>query len=88
MYIFILSLLSFFRAAYTLNLYAYSQHGKIFSGTYSFRGGSVREFLLLFLHWFPLNLLILKGDICILWLCLNSLIKILICGVNDKKISF
>ena len=84
--ILILSLLSFFRAAYTLYLYAYSQHGKIFSGTYSFRGGTVREFLLLFLHWFPLNLLILKGDTCILWLYLNSLIKILICGVNDKSL--
>nr|YP_010586929.1 NADH dehydrogenase subunit 4 [Agria mihalyii]UZZ45800.1 NADH dehydrogenase subunit 4 [Agria mihalyii] len=63
-----LSLLSFFSAAYTLYLYAYSQHGKIFSGGYSFSGGSVREFLLLFLHWFPLNLLILKGDMCMLWL--------------------
>nr|QUL58832.1 NADH dehydrogenase subunit 4 [Lucilia hainanensis] len=65
---FMLSLLSFFSAAYTLYLYAYSQHGKIFSGMYSFSGGSVREFLLLFLHWFPLNLLILKGDMCMLWL--------------------
>nr|WPN85833.1 NADH dehydrogenase subunit 4 [Melinda sp.] len=63
-----LSLLSFFSAAYTLYLYSYSQHGKIFSGVYSFSGGSVREFLLLFLHWFPLNLLILKGDMCMLWL--------------------
>nr|YP_009919021.1 NADH dehydrogenase subunit 4 [Norellisoma spinimanum]QMP96614.1 NADH dehydrogenase subunit 4 [Norellisoma spinimanum] len=63
-----LSLLSFFSAAYTLYLYAYSQHGKIFSGTYSFSGGSVREFLLLFLHWFPLNLLVLKSDMCMLWL--------------------
>nr|UJG45314.1 NADH dehydrogenase subunit 4 [Anthomyia procellaris] len=63
-----LSLLSFFSAAYTLYLYAYSQHGKIFSGVYSFSGGSIREFLLLFLHWFPLNLLILKGDMCMLWL--------------------
>nr|YP_010022714.1 NADH dehydrogenase subunit 4 [Sarcophaga plotnikovi]QOP39562.1 NADH dehydrogenase subunit 4 [Sarcophaga plotnikovi] len=63
-----LSLLSFFSAAYTLYLYAYSQHGKIFSGVYSFSGGSVREFLLLFLHWFPLNLLILSGDMCMLWL--------------------
>lgn len=71
--ILILSLLSFFSAAYTLYLYAYRQHGKIFSGVYSFSGGSVREFLLLFLHWFPLNLLILKGDICLLWLYLNSL---------------
>nr|YP_010022779.1 NADH dehydrogenase subunit 4 [Sarcophaga cetu]QOP39627.1 NADH dehydrogenase subunit 4 [Sarcophaga cetu] len=63
-----LSLLSFFSAAYTLYLYAYSQHGKIFSGVYSFSGGSIREFLLLFLHWFPLNLLILSGDMCMLWL--------------------
>nr|UOU85157.1 NADH dehydrogenase subunit 4 [Egle inermis] len=63
-----LSFLSFFSAAYTLYLYAYSQHGKIFSGTYSFSVGTVREFLLLFLHWFPLNLLILKSDMCMLWL--------------------
>nr|YP_010693238.1 NADH dehydrogenase subunit 4 [Bactrocera moluccensis]WCB99043.1 NADH dehydrogenase subunit 4 [Bactrocera moluccensis] len=63
-----LSLLSFFSAAYTLYLYAYSQHGKIFSGVYSFSGGSIREFFLLFLHWFPLNLLILKSDICLFWL--------------------
>jgi len=66
--IIILSLISFFSAAYTLYLYAYRQHGKIFSGVYSFRGGKIREFLLLFLHWFPLNLLIIKRDMCILWL--------------------
>nr|YP_010981212.1 NADH dehydrogenase subunit 4 [Lispe neimongola]WOE90342.1 NADH dehydrogenase subunit 4 [Lispe neimongola] len=63
-----LSLISFFSAAYTLYLYAYSQHGKIFSGVYSFSGGKIREFLLLFLHWFPLNLLIMKSDMCMLWL--------------------
>nr|YP_010693225.1 NADH dehydrogenase subunit 4 [Bactrocera fulvicauda]WCB99017.1 NADH dehydrogenase subunit 4 [Bactrocera fulvicauda] len=63
-----LSLLSFFSAAYTLYLYAYSQHGKIFSGVYAFSGGKIREFFLLFLHWFPLNLLILKSDICLFWL--------------------
>nr|YP_009919034.1 NADH dehydrogenase subunit 4 [Hylemya vagans]QMP96627.1 NADH dehydrogenase subunit 4 [Hylemya vagans] len=63
-----LSLLSFFSAAYTLYLYASSQHGMIFFGNYSFSGGKIREFLLLFLHWFPLNLLILKSDMCMLWL--------------------
>lgn len=63
-----LSLLSFFRAAYTLYLYSYSQHGKLFSGVYSFSIGFSREYLLLFLHWFPLNLLILKRDACLLWL--------------------
>nr|AMP43724.1 NADH dehydrogenase subunit 4 [Dolichopus bigeniculatus] len=63
-----LSLLSFFSAAYTLYLYAYSQHGKIYSGIYSVSGGLTREYLLLFLHWLPLNLLILKSDSCMLWL--------------------
>nr|QVL29364.1 NADH dehydrogenase subunit 4 [Ceratitis quinaria] len=63
-----LSLLSFFSAAYTLYLYAYSQHGKVFSGSYSFSGGNIREYFLLFLHWFPLNLLILKSEICLFWL--------------------
>nr|AIN37263.1 NADH dehydrogenase subunit 4 [Dixella sp. ZK-2014] len=63
-----LSLLSFFSAAYTLYLYSYSQHGKINSGAFSFMGGVSREYLLLFLHWFPLNLLILKSDSCMSWL--------------------
>nr|YP_010033111.1 NADH dehydrogenase subunit 4 [Hemipenthes neimengguensis]QOW39619.1 NADH dehydrogenase subunit 4 [Hemipenthes neimengguensis] len=63
-----LSLLSFFSAAYTLYLYSYSQHGKIYSGVYSCSSGFTREYLLLFLHWFPLNLLILKADLCMLWL--------------------
>lgn len=83
-----LSLLSFFSAAYSLFIYAYTQHGKIYSGLFSFRGGKLREYLLLFLHWFPLNLLILKGEICFMWLYLNSLYKILICGVNDKNYFF
>jgi len=84
--IFILALLSFFRAAYTLYLYAYSQHGKLCSGIYSRRGGVSREYLLIFLHWFPLNLLIIKRESCFLWLYLNSLKKILICGVNDMNL--
>nr|QLY89923.1 NADH dehydrogenase subunit 4 [Clusiodes albimanus] len=66
--ILMLSFLSFFSAAYTLYLYSYSQHGKVFSGAYSFSMGKIREYLLLFLHWFPLNLLILKSDMSILWL--------------------
>nr|YP_010146975.1 NADH dehydrogenase subunit 4 [Conosia irrorata]QQP21497.1 NADH dehydrogenase subunit 4 [Conosia irrorata] len=63
-----LSLLSFFSAAYSLFLYVYSQHGKMFSGVYSISNGNIREFLLLILHWLPLNLLIMKSDICLLWL--------------------
>nr|YP_010895257.1 NADH dehydrogenase subunit 4 [Psilota atra]WJW73822.1 NADH dehydrogenase subunit 4 [Psilota atra] len=65
---FMLMLLSFFSAAYTLYLYAYSQHGKLYSGVYSFSMGLNREYLLLFLHWFPLNLLMLKSEMSLLWL--------------------
>jgi NADH-ubiquinone oxidoreductase chain 4 len=66
--IILLSLLSFFGAAYSLFLYSFSQQGKIYSALYSFSIRYIREYLILFLHWFPLNLLILKRDICLLWL--------------------
>nr|YP_010511702.1 NADH dehydrogenase subunit 4 [Palaeoagraecia brunnea]UXL83026.1 NADH dehydrogenase subunit 4 [Palaeoagraecia brunnea] len=63
-----LMLISFFSAAYTLYLYSYSQHGSIYSGIYSCSMGFTREYLMLMLHWFPLNMLVLHGDMCILWL--------------------
>nr|YP_009441781.1 NADH dehydrogenase subunit 4 [Tetratoma fungorum]AOY39326.1 NADH dehydrogenase subunit 4 [Tetratoma fungorum]ARH54697.1 NADH dehydrogenase subunit 4 [Tetratoma fungorum] len=63
-----LSLISFFSAVYSLYLYSFSQHGKIFSGLYSFSLGSMREYLLLLLHWLPLNLLVLKSELLVLWL--------------------
>lgn len=81
--ILVLSLISFFSAAYTLYLFSYSQHGKIIIRNYSFSRGDFREYILIFLHWIPLNLLIIKRESCFLFICLNSLIKILICGVND-----
>nr|YP_010233754.1 NADH dehydrogenase subunit 4 [Eophileurus chinensis]QSZ78123.1 NADH dehydrogenase subunit 4 [Eophileurus chinensis] len=62
-----LMFLSFFSAAYSLYLYSYTQHGKMNSGIYSFSGGSVREYLLLLLHWLPLNFLILKSEFMVLW---------------------
>nr|YP_009250566.1 NADH dehydrogenase subunit 4 [Heterotermes cf. paradoxus AUS88]YP_009250579.1 NADH dehydrogenase subunit 4 [Heterotermes cf. paradoxus AUS103]AMX22895.1 NADH dehydrogenase subunit 4 [Heterotermes cf. paradoxus AUS88]AMX22908.1 NADH dehydrogenase subunit 4 [Heterotermes cf. paradoxus AUS103] len=64
---FVLIFLSFFSAAYTLYMYSYSQHGSIFSGLYSCSLGYAREFLLLFLHWFPLNLVILSVDFAVFW---------------------
>ena len=68
-----LILLSFFRAVYSLYLYSFSQHGKIYSGKYFCRSGYFREYLLLFLHWFPLNLLIIKRNFFILWIYLSNL---------------
>nr|AIY61693.1 NADH dehydrogenase subunit 4 [Isognathotermes fungifaber] len=64
---FVLIFLSFFSAAYTLYLYSYSQHGIIYSGLYSCSLGYLREFLLLFLHWLPLNLVILSADVAVFW---------------------
>nr|QRW36379.1 NADH dehydrogenase subunit 4 [Nebrioporus canaliculatus] len=63
-----LMLLSFFSAVYTLYLFSFSQHGKIYSGKYSCFSGFIREYILLFLHWFPLNLLILKSNLFMLWI--------------------
>lgn len=60
-----LSFISFFRAVYSLYLYSFSQHGKNFFAVYSFSFGFNREFLVLLLHWLPLNLLILKSSLII-----------------------
>nr|ALO77689.1 NADH deshydrogenase subunit 4 [Urodontus glabratus] len=59
----LLMLISFFSAAYSLMLYSFSQHGKMNSGLLGFYGFNIREFLLLVLHWVPLNLLFLKLDL-------------------------
>nr|YP_009743909.1 NADH dehydrogenase subunit 4 [Orecta lycidas]QIE12673.1 NADH dehydrogenase subunit 4 [Orecta lycidas] len=57
-----LMLISFFSAGYSLYLYSYVQHGKFYQGLYSFYGGVSREYLLLILHWLPLNMMILKVE--------------------------
>nr|YP_010292345.1 NADH dehydrogenase subunit 4 [Gonimbrasia tyrrhea]ULO26070.1 NADH dehydrogenase subunit 4 [Gonimbrasia tyrrhea] len=57
-----LMLISFFSAGYSLYLFSFTQHGKFYQGMYSFYSGVVREYLMLFLHWFPLNFLMLKMD--------------------------
>nr|QNP10001.1 NADH dehydrogenase subunit 4 [Ochthebius lederi] len=57
----------FFSAVYSLYLYSYSQHGKLNMSMYSFSNGYIREFLLLMLHWLPLNMLILKSEYFIQW---------------------
>nr|YP_009509560.1 NADH dehydrogenase subunit 4 [Tubuca polita]AUN44977.1 NADH dehydrogenase subunit 4 [Tubuca polita] len=58
-----LGFLSFFSASYTLYMYSLSQHGLFSSGLYSCSSGKVREYLVLFLHWFPLNALILNVNL-------------------------
>nr|YP_010535865.1 NADH dehydrogenase subunit 4 [Anaedus unidentatus]UYB79077.1 NADH dehydrogenase subunit 4 [Anaedus unidentatus] len=61
-----LMLMSFFSAVYSLFLYSFSQHGSL-QELYSFSMCNVREFFLLFMHWLPLNLLVLAGEVMFNW---------------------
>nr|AHI16924.1 NADH dehydrogenase subunit 4 [Actias artemis aliena] len=63
----LLILISFFSAGYSLYLFSYTQHGKFYQGLYSFYMGVSREYLMLFLHWIPLNTMILKVDYTMIW---------------------
>nr|YP_010326903.1 NADH dehydrogenase subunit 4 [Eligma narcissus]UNP54159.1 NADH dehydrogenase subunit 4 [Eligma narcissus] len=62
-----LMLISFFSAGYSLYLYSFTQHGKYYCGVYSYYIGVSREYLLLLLHWLPLNILLLKIDFSMIW---------------------
>nr|YP_010329780.1 NADH dehydrogenase subunit 4 [Actebia praecox]UNP54523.1 NADH dehydrogenase subunit 4 [Actebia praecox] len=62
-----LMLISFFSAGYSLYLYSFVQHGKYYSGVYSYYTGVSREYLMLMLHWLPLNILVLKIDYSMIW---------------------
>nr|YP_010417448.1 NADH dehydrogenase subunit 4 [Junonia adulatrix]USF17503.1 NADH dehydrogenase subunit 4 [Junonia adulatrix] len=59
--------ISFFSAGYSLYLFSYTQHGNYNLGVYSFYSGVSREYLMLMLHWLPLNMLVLKIDYSMIW---------------------
>nr|YP_009236660.1 NADH dehydrogenase subunit 4 [Telchinia acerata]AMJ17119.1 NADH dehydrogenase subunit 4 [Telchinia acerata] len=63
----LLMMISFFSAGYSLYLYSYTQHGKYNLSIYSFYSGVSREYLMLMLHWLPLNILVLKIDYSMIW---------------------
>nr|AND96388.1 NADH deshydrogenase subunit 4 [Onthophagus schwaneri] len=63
-----LMFMSFLSAVYSLYLYSYTQHGKLYSSFYSMYMISIREYLLLMLHWLPLNFMILKSEYFCLWI--------------------
>ena len=63
--IILLIFVSFFRAAYRLYLYSFSQHGKFNNVNYSFSFALNREYLVLFLHWFPVNILFIKRELIV-----------------------
>nr|YP_009441976.1 NADH dehydrogenase subunit 4 [Orthotomicus laricis]AOY40197.1 NADH dehydrogenase subunit 4 [Orthotomicus laricis] len=64
---FILFSMVFFSAVYSLFLFSFTQHGSVSSGVFNLYQISIREFLLLFFHWVPLNLMFLKSDLFLVW---------------------
>nr|AYJ83668.1 NADH dehydrogenase subunit 4 [Semibalanus balanoides]AYJ83681.1 NADH dehydrogenase subunit 4 [Semibalanus balanoides] len=58
----LLMLFSFMGACYSLYLFSSTQHGSYYSGIRSMSDGLIREYLVLFLHFFPLFFLILEVD--------------------------
>nr|YP_009441638.1 NADH dehydrogenase subunit 4 [Incoltorrida madagassica]AOY39144.1 NADH dehydrogenase subunit 4 [Incoltorrida madagassica] len=68
MSLFFIMFISFFSAGYSLYLYSFVQHGKYYLGKYSYNLGYVREYLLLMLHWLPLNIMFLKSNLFFFWI--------------------
>nr|UGS80212.1 NADH dehydrogenase subunit 4 [Dagualachesilloides caliensis] len=64
----LLGMMSFIAGGYSLYMFSFSQHGKYMDMIFSFNVCSLREYLILFLHWVPLNFLILNSEILVNWL--------------------
>nr|YP_009318355.1 NADH dehydrogenase subunit 4 [Stomatella planulata]AOZ71836.1 NADH dehydrogenase subunit 4 [Stomatella planulata] len=60
--------MSFLAAVYSLFLYVSTQHGGFSKFIFPFVGLKNNSLLLLFLHYLPVNLMILKSDIICTWL--------------------
>nr|YP_010586103.1 NADH dehydrogenase subunit 4 [Cheumatopsyche charites]UZZ43839.1 NADH dehydrogenase subunit 4 [Cheumatopsyche charites] len=65
--ILVLFMLSFFSACYSIYLFVFSQHGAVLKGVYYFKSINLREYIILFMHWVPLNILILKVNLILAW---------------------
>lgn len=63
-----LCLIGFFAAGYSLYLFSYRQHGKFSSSLYRFYVNNIREYIILLLHWLPLNFFIINTNLLVLWL--------------------
>jgi NADH-ubiquinone oxidoreductase chain 4 len=67
---------SFLGAVFTLFIFSYSQHGKVFYTLFRYPLVNFRELHTLALHIIPVNLLVLKPDYFLVVGCRSSLIKI------------
>nr|AXI98566.1 NADH dehydrogenase subunit 4 [Pseudoniphargus elongatus] len=57
----VLALMSFFSGAYSLFMYSLSQHGSYILSNMSIKPTMMMEYIIIFMHWAPLNILILIG---------------------------
>nr|AAS00876.1 NADH dehydrogenase subunit 4 [Hutchinsoniella macracantha] len=62
-----LALIAFLSGVYTLFIFSNTQHGKPLMSHSVFMMGKSQEYLLMFLHWMPINIIIMKPEIISLW---------------------
>lgn len=60
---FFLAFMSFMSCCYRIYLFSITQHGFTYSGLLNYNSVNIREYLLIILHFIPLNLLFLKFDL-------------------------
>nr|UNA68611.1 NADH dehydrogenase subunit 4 [Leptocorisa chinensis] len=63
----LLAFSSFLSCCYSIYLYSITQHGSVYSGLKYECLSFIREYLLLFFHLFPLNILFLFSDFYTMW---------------------
>nr|YP_009643462.1 NADH dehydrogenase subunit 4 [Euscopus rufipes]APO08892.1 NADH dehydrogenase subunit 4 [Euscopus rufipes] len=63
-----LGFMSFFSCCYSIYLYSVVYHGSLYSGLINSYSGKLNEYMVMLLHFVPLNFLFLSLDIFTLWL--------------------
>lgn len=63
--IFYFLILTFFRSCYTIFIFSFSQHGKLNINLFNFQIINCIEFIIIILHWLPLNFIILNLNLII-----------------------
>ena len=61
-FLIILFFIIIIRICYSIYIYSFNLHGKLFLGIFFFKKVFLLEFLIIFLHWIPANLLIVKRN--------------------------
>nr|UPL65411.1 NADH dehydrogenase subunit 4 [Dinomachus sikhimensis] len=63
-----IGLSSFLSCCYSIYLFSIIQHGSVYSGLFLSCGGVLREYLMLFFHFLPLNLFLFGGNMFIFYI--------------------